>query len=332
MSTTRVGVLRGGPSDEYDISLASGAAVLAALSHERYADKYVLHDILIDKDGQWHISGQPALPDKIFTQTDVLVNALHGAYGEDGKIQVILDEHGVLYTGSRALPSAVGMNKVLTKKVFAQHGIKTPKHIIIESARTTVSSDEVIRHIFNTFSMPVVVKPVGSGSSVGISIARSFADIAPAVQKANLKSRDGSVMIEEYISGKEATVGVIDGFRGESCYALPAIEIRYDRDFFDYEAKYSETHGAEEIVPGHFSVEEKAELERLARDIHVALGLRHYSRSDFIVTSRRGIYALEVNTLPGLTPASLLPKALTAVGSSLPDFLDHIIGLALAGK
>jgi D-alanine-D-alanine ligase len=340
MSTKRVGVLRGGPSDEYDVSLKSGAAVLSALSRERCADKYVLRDILIDKNGLWHISGQPAAPEKIFAQTDVLVNALHGAYGEDGKLQTILDEHGVIYTGSRALPSAIGMNKVLAKKAFTKRGIKTPRHTVVENARigTAAVLDETIRHIFNTFSMPVVVKPVGSGSSVGVSIARSFADIAPAIREAGLKSRNaihsGSVMVEEYISGKEATVGVIDGFRGESCYTLPAIEIRHGRghDFFDYEAKYSETGGAEEIVPGHFSVEEKSLLENMAKDIHAALGLRHYSRSDFIVTPRRGIYALEVNTLPGLTPASLLPKALAAVGSNLPDFLDHIIGLALAGK
>jgi D-alanine-D-alanine ligase len=329
MSITRVGVLRGGPSDEYEVSLKSGAAVLAALSRDRFMDKYVLRDILIDKDGRWHMAGVPVEPNKVFAQTDVLVNALHGAYGEDGKLQAILDEHGVAYTGSRALASAVGMNKVLTKKVFAQHKIKTPRHIVVENANFF---DEIVREIFNTFSMPVVVKPVGSGSSVGISIVRSFAEIEPAIRYAGRTLRHGTVIVEEYIPGREATVGVIDHFRGEAVYALPAIEIRHGRDVFDYEAKYSDAHGVEEIVPGHFSIEEKAELECLARDIHAALGLRHYSRSDFIVSPRRGIYALEVNTLPGLTTTSLIPKALAAVGSNLPDFLDHIIGLALAGK
>jgi len=340
MSTKRIGVLRGGPSDEYDISLQSGSAVLAVLAHERFAEKYVLHDILIDKTGQWHIAGAPALPHKVFSQIDVFVNALHGTYGEDGKLQTILDEYGVMYTGSRALASAIGMNKVLAKNIFTQHGIKTPRHIVIdfeklsEKSKKAKSLDEMVREIFNTFSLPVIVKPVTGGSSVGISIARSFGEIKPAIQKASIF---GLVMIEEYIAGREATVGIIDDFRGQRFYALPAVEIRYGHghDFFDYEAKYCHAHtalAAEEIVPGHFSVTEKDELERLARGIHAALGLRHYSRSDFIVSPHRGIYALEINTLPGLTTTSLMPKALAAVGSNLPDFLDHIIGLALAGK
>lgn len=325
MSTTRVGVLRGGPSDEYDVSLKSGSAVLSALAHEKFVDKYAVHDIFIDKDGLWHMAGLPVPSEKVFAQTDVLVNALHGAYGEDGKLQALLDEHGVVYTGSRALASAVAMNKALSKKVFSQHGIKTPRHSVVKSA-----SDAVIREIFITFSLPLIVKPAASGSSVGVFLIRSFPALGPAIYEALKHS--SSVLVEEYISGREATVGVIEHFRGEPLYALPVIEIRHGRDFFDYEAKYSDVNGAEEIVPGHFSTEEKASLERLAKDVHSTLGLRHYSRADFIVSPRRGIYTLEANTLPGLTSASLIPKALAAVGSSLPDFLDHIIGLALAEK
>jgi D-alanine-D-alanine ligase len=195
--------------------------------------------------------------------------------------------------------------------------------------------------------MPAVVKPVSAGSSVGISIVRTFADLEPAIAAAfavaerNADDQTPAVLMEEFIPGVEATVGVIDGFRGEELYALPPIEIRHSRDFFDYAAKYSspeekDAHGkkiaAEEIVPGNFSEKDKAELVRLARKVHAALGLRHYSRTDFIVSPRRGVYVLEVNTLPGLTEASLVPKALAAVGSNLPEFLDHIIGLALEGK
>lgn len=347
MATTRVGVLRGGPSDEYEVSLKSGAAVLAALTHERFTDRYAVRDILIARDGTWHISGVPIEPQRAFAQADVFVNALHGTYGEDGKLQAILDNHGVAYTGSRALASAVGMNKALTKKVFKQHGIKTPSHILVEDLDPAeldeIMISRIARRILGVFPLPAVVKPATSGSSVGISIVHSIGDLEPALREA-LRYCDPEhtlVIIEEFIAGREATVGVIDHFRGERFYALPAVEIRHGREFFDYEAKYSDVHAvdtagkriaAEEIVPGHFSVKEKAELEQLARDIHAALGLRHYSRSDFIVSPRRGIYALEVNTLPGLTTASLIPKALAAVGSSLPDFLDHIIGLALAGK
>jgi D-alanine--D-alanine ligase len=315
MSTIRVGVVRGGPSDKYDLSLKSGAAALTALGHEKFAEKYTVRDILVDKDGIWYIAGVPVLPHKAFAYVDVFVNALHGAYGEDGKLQAILDEHGISYTGSQALASAVGINKILSKKVLAQHGIKIPRHIVVESANVSKRSlDSAIRDIFNTFSMPVVVKSVVSGTSAGVSIVKSFAEIEPAIR------RRGSVIVEEYISGTEATVGVIDHFRNQKLYALPTIEIRHE-------------HGLrKEIVPSHFSVEEKALLEQIARDIHATLGLRHYSSTDFIVSPRRGIYALGVDTLPSLAPASLLSQALAAVGSNLPDFLDHIIGLALAGK
>jgi D-alanine-D-alanine ligase len=184
--------------------------------------------------------------------------------------------------------------------------------------------------------MPAVVKPAASGSSLGVSIVKNFAALEPAVCKAF--EHGDVVMIEEFIPGVEATVGVIEGFRGEDLYVLPAVEIRPagTQEFFDYKAKYGsdEKGGAfvEEIVPGHFSDTEKAELARLAREVHRALGLRHYSRTDFIVSPRRGVYVLETNTLPGLTEASLMPKALASVGVSLPDFLHHLVTLAYDGK
>ena len=347
MAIIRVGVLRGGPSDEYDVSLATGKTVLASLLHDKFRDKYHVHDILLSKDGVWYHSGVPIAVERALAQVDVVVNALHGAYGEDGKVQMLLEAHGVPFTGSKAFASAVAMNKVLTKDSFVRYGIKTPRHILIDSASLADGSLlEKIDTIFRTFSLPVVVKPSESGSSVGISIARAHGDLAPHILKAFQYSvrRDGTVapvMVEEFIAGTEATVGIIDNFRGEELYALPVVEIRHNRDFFDYESKYSRDDvvdhrgkkvAAEEIVPSHFSSEIKAELERLARDIHRVLGLRHYSRSDFIVAPRRGIYALEVNTLPGLTETSLVPKALAAVGASLPDFFDHIVTLAIEGK
>jgi D-alanine-D-alanine ligase len=326
MLKTRVGVLRGGPSSEYDVSLKTGSAVLKNLADERLGDRYAAIDIFIDKNGAWHIGGLEVAPHEALTRADVFVNALHGEYGEDGKIQSLLDHHGVPYTGSRTLASAIGMNKVLAKEAFKKSGIRTPYYIVLAKGKFNTLE------IFKSFPMPAVVKPVSAGSSVGISIVRTFEDLEPAIMRAFAIGDE--VMIEEFISGVEATVGVIDGFRGENLYALPPIEIRHDRDFFDYDAKYSSDAAvaAQEIVPGHFSDADKAELLRLAREVHAALNLRHYSRTDFIVSPRRGVYVLEVNTLPGLTEASLIPKALVAVGSSLPEFLDHIVGLALEGK
>jgi D-alanine-D-alanine ligase len=341
MTRTKVGVLRGGPSSEYEVSLKTGSAILKNLADPRIAEKYEPMDIFIDRDGAWHISGAPVAPHEAIRRADVFVNALHGEFGEDGKLQSLLDQHDIAYTGSRSLASALGMNKALSKEAFKKSGIKTPHYIVITDRKYNTVD------IFKSFPMPAVVKPVSAGSSVGISIVRAFADLEPAIEAAfavaerNCDDQTPAVLIEEFISGVEATVGVIDGFRGEEIYALPPIEIRHSRDFFDYAAKYSSPDAkdgrgrsvaAEEIVPGRFSDAEKAELIRLAREVHAALGLRHYSRTDFIVSPRRGVYVLEVNTLPGLTEASLMPKALLSVGSSLPEFIDHIIGLALEGK
>ena len=177
------------------------------------------------------------------------------------------------------------------------------------------------------FSLPYIVKPVSAGSSIGVSLVKSRDDFVAALAKA-FESGD-SVMIEEYIPGVEANVGVIQGFRGMDMYALPPVEIRPSvGNIFDYIEKYG--GGSKEIVPATFPTLIKKELERLAIAAHEALGLRHYSRSDFIVTPRRGIYILETNSLPGLTQESIVPKALKAVGSSLSEFSDHLISLALS--
>jgi D-alanine-D-alanine ligase len=173
--------------------------------------------------------------------------------------------------------------------------------------------------------MPVVVKPASSGSSVGITLVQDIKDLAAALLDAAKHSNE--VIIEEYIKGTEATVGVIEGFRGEELYALPAVEIRSKTDFFDFAAKYEGK--SEEIVPAPFSKKIKDELADLARRVHKAVGLRHYSRSDFIIHPKRGIYVLEVNTLPGLTNESLVPKSLRAVGSDTHELIDHLIELAL---
>jgi D-alanine-D-alanine ligase len=322
MAKKKVGVLRGGPSSEYEVSLKTGKSVLDSL-----ADRYECLDIFIDKDGKWHHLGVPISPEKVFKKVDVIFNALHGAYGEDGTVQKLLDTFGIPYTGSTALASAVGMNKVLSKKVYKNSNLKTPLHLTV--SRGDNLAEEIIK-IFKSFPMPAVVKPVSGGSSVGTAIAKTLADLEVAVIDA-LKYSD-QALIEEFIAGKEATCGVVDNFRNEPVYALLPIEIRKPNDsaFFDYQAKYGGK--TEEICPGNFTAEEKKIIQTMAKEAHQALGLRHYSRSDFIIHPRRGIYILETNTLPGLTSESLLPKSLKAIGCSLPDFLDHLIQLALDGK
>lgn len=312
-----VGVLRGGPSSEHDVSLKTGQAILTNLSPERYT----VRDIYIDRAGVWHEKGRPVAPEKVMRSIDVAVLGLHGRYGEDGEVQRLLERHGVAFTGSNHLGSYLAMHKVLAKEKAKEIGLKTPRYQFIESADT---AHQQIAEVVRTFLQPVIVKPVASGSSVGITLAHGHDPIHQAAEA--LLSEGSGVLIEERIQGKEATVGVVEGLRGEAHYALPPIEIVPADAFFSFDAKYSGK--SQEICPGRFSRVTKNQLMKYAKDIHKELGLRHYSRSDFIV-SPRGIYYLETNTLPGLTEESLLPKSLAAVGVQFPDFLSHLIDLAL---
>ncbi len=321
---TRVGVLRGGPSAEYEVSLHSGQAVIDAIN-TKLSDKYRAYDIIIDKNGNWIMDNNPISLNGLHSAVDVVFNALHGTYGEDGKVQTLLEWHNIPFTGSGSAGSAVGMNKAMSKKMFDSHGIKNPFGVIIESGEIQNEPDAVLRELFQSFVLPAVVKPCTNGSSVGVSIVKKFDDFYPALFTASQFS--DQVIVEEYIKGVETTCGVIENFRNHRVYALPPVEIRPSAEFFDFNAKY--VSGTQEIVPATFPSAIKKEIERLAIQIHENLGLRHYSRSDFIIHPKRGIFALEVNTLPGLTNESLLPKALRAVGSDLHHFVDHLLGLVV---
>ena len=319
---TRVAVLRGGPSSEYEVSLSTGESVLSSLDKEKYESL----DIFIDKNGLWHLGGVPKKPKDALFGVDIVWNALHGEYGEDGKVQTILEKIGVPYTGSRVAASALAMDKAATKKALASVGVKLAHHKIFKKDDAIVSN---FGELFKIIPNPSVVKPAAAGSSVGVSIVRTFFDLPEAIESAFAVA--DIIMIEEYIEGREATVGVVEKFRGKDIYALPAIEIiPPPKDFFSYQAKYG--GGSQEICPGNFSDETKNELEKLAAEIHKTLGLSHYSRSDFIVSPKRGIYFLEVNTLPGMTKESLIPKAIRAVGSDIPEFLDHVVSIARERK
>lgn len=331
----KVGVIRGGISLEYEVSLNTGGNVLSHL-RQKFSHKYKPIDILIDKHGDWHINGLPADMEKVFNSVDVIFNALHGDYGEDGKVQQLLDRLQIPYTGSRAFPSAISYNKALTKEKFFNIGIKTPKHLLFpayqkdfDGARDLYAKQKA-KEVLRQIPPPWIVKPLTSGSSMGMHLCKTLDELIYAFEVG--VNENVSVLVEEFIEGKEATVGVINNFRGKNIYTLPPIEIRIPKNkkFFDYEAKYSGK--SQEICPGNFTQKEKEELEKLASIIHQELNLSHYSRSDFIVHPKKGIYALEVNTLPGLTDESLIPKGLRAVGSDLPELIDHLIKEALKRK
>jgi D-alanine-D-alanine ligase len=319
MIGTVVGVLRGGPSKEHDVSLKTGHAVLKHLPKDRYTAR----DIFIDKEGQWHLSGKPVAPVEALRSLDAVIIGLHGEYGEDGEVQKLLERFGVPYTGSASFPSYLAMHKLMAKKRAEELGILTPRYRYVDAGTLM---DAVLADVVRTFTQPVVVKPVRWGSSVGISLVSGYAPLHQAVRSL-IASGAGGVLIEERVQGREATAGVVEHLRGEALYGLPVVEIvPPEGDFFSYDAKYS--GASREVCPGNFDKETAVELSRLAKAMHEALGLRHYSRSDFIV-SAKGIYYLETNTLPGMTTESLLPKSLAAVGVSFPDFLSHLVGLSL---
>ena len=318
MIGTVVGVLRGGPSKEHEVSLRTGHAILKHLPK----DQFTARDIFIDTHGQWHRDGRPVSPGEALRSLDAVIIGLHGEYGEDGEVQKVLERFGVPYTGSAPFPSYLAMHKLMAKKRAEEFGVLTPSYRYIE---TEQDMEPVLTDVVRTFHQPVVVKAVRWGSSVGVSMVSGYAPLHRAVLSL-LRDGAGGVLIEEVIRGREATAGVVEGLRGEDLYALPVIEIiPPENDFFSYDAKYS--GATREICPGNFDTRTAGELSRLAQVMHDALGLRHYSRSDFIVSSK-GIYYLETNTLPGMTTESLLPKSLAAVGVSFPDFLTHLVGLA----
>jgi len=316
----RVAVLRGGPSSEYDISMQTGSGVLKALENSPYTTK----DIIIAKNGEWLHNGFVKKPHEALLDIDVVFIGLHGTYGEDGTVQRMLERFNIPYTGSNSYASAIALNKALTKDHLKKHSaIKLPPHIKITRNGATHLA-QTLHTVSELFGPEYVVKPVSGGSSIGTMLV-SKPDLFNAVSQALLDSEE--VLVEKRIIGKEATVGVLEKFRQEMVYVLPPIEIvpPASAQFFSADVKY--TGQTEEICPGRFSKDEKKELMKVAQEVHTLLGLRHYSRSDFIVTPQ-GVYFLEVNTLPGLTPHSLFPKSMDAVGSSYSELVVHLIETA----
>jgi D-alanine-D-alanine ligase len=317
MSKIRVAVIRGGLSNEYKVSLMTGAAVLESLDTEHYEPL----DVIISRNGEWLHNGRVFQPEHILQSVDVVFNALHGEYGEDGTIQRVFDRHSVPYTGSKAFASSIAMNKVLTKDFLKHTDIKTAPHVhVTRDSLPHIGS--VAERIVDTLGTQYVIKPVSSGSSVGTMMVKNPLLLPQALTDALGTYEE--VMVEAKIAGREATCGVVERYRDQDLYALPPVEIvpPAHTDFFDHSVKYNGT--TEEICPARFDRNTKDEIERVSKLVHTELGLSQYSRSDFMVADD-GVYFLEVNTLPGLTSESLLPKAIEAVGGTYSNFIIHLI-------
>jgi D-alanine-D-alanine ligase len=325
-----VAVLMGGRSDEREVSLVTGRMILNALDSVKY-DAYPVDTACIGAG--LGITGGDALADNSgfapfsavisghghYAKPDVAFIALHGKFGEDGTVQGLLELLGIPYVGSGVLGSALAMDKIMARKVLEHDGVPIPKGI---SVPRPADMARLTEQVIETLGLPAVVKPNKQGSTIGLSIVRAPSELSAAVDLAF--SRDDEVLIEEYVEGIEITAPVIGN---NSLEALPLIEIVPSSGFYDYHSKY--TPGATtEIVPARIPSDVYRRAEQLGMQCHRSLSCRGMSRTDMIV---RGddIYVLEVNTIPGMTPTSLLPLSAAEAGITFPNLLDRLIGLAL---
>jgi D-alanine-D-alanine ligase len=252
---------------------------------------------------------------------DVCFIALHGPWGEDGSVQGMLDLIGIPYVGSGTLASALAMDKPMAKRVLASSGVAVPEGIAID--RSDYREEPLLQRARCAGFIPGVVKPARQGSSVGMAMVSTPDALGPALEDAF--RYDSCALVEERLRGTELSVGVLGN---RELRALPVIEIVSKREFFDYQAKYDAAL-TDEICPARIPEQLAEEAQRLALLSHRALGCRGLSRTDFIHDAQRGLVALELNTMPGMTQGSLLPKAARVAGLEFPELLDRLVQLAL---
>jgi D-alanine-D-alanine ligase len=341
----RITVLMGGTSSERDVSLASGLRVSAALrerGHEVTAvdtvrgaltpgaeaellRQGVMRTLPPDRAALAKL-GAETLPASVRSLTgagapDVVFLAMHGGQGEDGTLQALLDLTGVPYTGSGHLASALAMDKDLSKQLFRNAGIPTPRWILLRAgAEQDWRTPEFGTYAARDLGMPLIVKPSKEGSTVGLTLVKDAGALVPAITEAF--RHDDEVMLEEFIAGRELTVGIL-GDR-----ALPVGEIIPAHELYDYECKY--TAGmAREVFPADLTPAQRDVVQDLALRAFRVLKLSGYARIDFRMAPGGEFHCLEANTLPGMTELSLIPQAAAAAGITFPDLCDRIARLAL---
>jgi D-alanine-D-alanine ligase len=327
----KIAIILGGTSPERDVSKLSGQSIYKSLvslgCHPTLIDPafginqpkdlslYFAHEDTLEISNSNYIR---AVNSKLFDHVDIALLALHGKWGEDGTIQSLLELRGIKYTGSKVLASALAMDKIMSKILFQYHNIVTPKWITIENHHNHYP--KLIERIKYQLGLPCVVKPNDQGSTVGITICKSEEQLPSALDLA--KSYSDRILVEEFIDGHEVTVAVLDN------QPLPVLEIRPRHDVYDYECKY--TNGMSEYkVPAKIPNEVTKQIQAQALAAHASLGCEVYSRADFRLSNELKPYCLEVNTLPGMTSTSLVPKMAKAVGISFEELVEKIILLSL---
>ena len=332
----KIAVLFGGTSEERDVSIASAAQIVPALrglGHEVFAvdtatgrlpaaeeQKMLAASVAVAPPSSTDIA---AMRNRATTlspaalnmhDVDVVFLALHGGAGEDGRIQAMLDLAGLAYTGSNHIASAAAMDKDISKRLFRSVGVPTANWLMAPAKAEDVSK---------LLSWPVIVKPNKQGSTVGLSVVREPSQLAAAIERARVF--DGEVMIEQFVPGREFTVGMLEG------KALPVGEIIVPGEVFDYESKY-QAGGAREVFPADIPASEAQVMQRYAVLAHNVLKLGVYSRVDFRRDPGGNVWVLEANSLPGMTATSLLPQAAKAAGISFPELLERICRGAVSSR
>ncbi len=304
LKTKKIGVLMGGLSGERDVSLRSGANCLRALLAKGYDAVSVdaVRDVAERLDEE---------------QIEVAFLALHGRFGEDGTIQGLLEMMGIPYTGSGVLASALGMNKVAAKKVVRASGLPTPDYYIVGMDEPASAAATVVER---TLGLPVMLKPVEEGSSLGVTKGFDKASVRVALDQA--RAEYGAMFAERFVAGREVTAGVLQ--RDGAAEVLPILELVPKNEFYDYEAKY--TKGLTDFVlPADLPGPVYAEAERLALAAFESLGCRGYARVDMMIDGQGAPWFIEVNTLPGMTDTSDLPAQAEAAGIPYDDLVETIL-------
>ncbi len=295
----KIAVLVGGPGSERDVSLRSGESVARAITAAG-ANEVVQVDV---RDENF------VLPPGI----DLAFNMIHGTFGEDGRLQEILEKRGLPYTGEGVETSRITFDKILTKRRFEEHGVRTPEYEVIKPGQTP------------SLSLPLVVKAAREGSSVGVYLVREADELTPALREVAAFGDD--ILIERLIEGHELTVGILGDL------ALPVIMIKPKKGFYDFKNKYpwlNPDGAADHYCPAPLSPEVTARVQKLALDAHRALNLQTYSRVDILLDGHDEAFVLEINTIPGMTDSSLLPEAAKVAGIDMPQLCERIAQLSFA--
>ncbi len=299
MKDKHIGMLMGGHNAEHEVSLKTGKALSEALRSRGYD----VTDIVVDVD----------LPSVLIRESvDVAFVALHGRWGEDGCVQGLLEAMRIPYTGSGVLASALSMDKVFAKGVFRQHGLSVVEDVVVAKENLDDFSVDDL-----PFALPAVVKPSREGSSVGVSIVKNESEFSRAL--ADVRDLAGDVLIEKYIKGREIQVAVLDD------EPLGAIEVVPAEEFYNYKAKYQSGAGTRYLFPAPIGQEENHRVMDLCAKAHKALGCSGVSRVDTIMTGDGSFYLLEVNSIPGMTQASLVPKIAAGLGMSFEDLAERLL-------